>query len=52
MCGYVHMNAVAHGGQRVSDPLELGLQVAVSHPMWALGTKLTASARAINVLNH
>lgn len=33
------------GGQRYQLPLELELQVVVSHPMWVLGSKLQPSAR-------
>lgn len=37
----MHKCAFALGGhRRVLDPLELELQVVVSQPVWALGTKL------------
>ena len=43
---YVPLSADACGGQkRTSDPLELELQVAVSHLTWVLGTKLRSSRR-------
>ena len=41
-----------HGGQkRVSDPLELELQVVVSRLMWVLVTELRSSTRAARALN-
>lgn len=44
---------VTLGGQkRPSDPLELELQVAVSHLVWVLGTKLGSSVRAAKTLSH
>lgn len=50
---YVHMSAVAHGGQkRVPDSLEFKSQVVVSHPTWVLGTELQSSAKAALTLNH
>lgn len=37
----------AHRGQKkVVYPLQLELQVAVSHPKWVLGLELGSSARA------
>ena len=34
------------------DPLDLKLQVVVSHPMWVLGTELGSSGRAASSINH
>lgn len=35
MCEYVHMSVGAHKGQmRALDPLELDLQVVLSHQTW------------------
>lgn len=40
VCRYVHLSAFVHRAQeRVPDPLELKLQVIVSHPTWMQGTK-------------
>lgn len=40
------MSAGAQGGQkRELEPLELGLQVIVSHLMWVLATQLGSFAR-------
>lgn len=40
------------GGQKsMLDPLELELQPVMSYLMWALGTKLQSSARAVYTLN-
>lgn len=40
LCGYMHMSAVAYGGQkRALDSLVLERHVIVSHLMWALGTE-------------
>lgn len=33
------------------DPLEMGLQVVVSHLVRTLGTKLESSSRVVRVLN-
>lgn len=42
-----------HGDQnRILDPVELELEVVVSHPMWVLGIKLRFYGRAISVLHH
>ena len=50
---YVYAYRVTLGGQkRPSDPLELELQVAVSHLVWVLGTKLGSSVRAAKTLSH
>jgi hypothetical protein len=43
LCGCVRMQACecGHGDQRqASDPLELNLQVVLSHPMGVLGSEL------------
>ena len=41
------------GPERTSDPLELELQVTVSHLMWVLGTKSLSPGRAAAyALNH
>lgn len=40
------------GQKRVLDPLDLELQVVVSHLMWGLRTEPSFSAGAANTLNH
>jgi hypothetical protein len=43
----------ALGSQKsTSHPVELKLQVAVTHPTWVLGIELRSSRRAINAFNH
>lgn len=43
----------ARGGQKMaSDPLELALQMVVSHHVWVLGIKSGPSARAATALKH
>jgi hypothetical protein len=37
--------------KRVLDPLELELQVVVSHPKWKLESELGSSARAVSALD-
>jgi hypothetical protein len=49
MCVCVGVAAETRG---MLDPLELELQVGVSHPVWVLRTKLRASGRAECILNH
>lgn len=52
VCGDVHMSANTLGRQKsISDPLELELDVVVSHLMWMLGAELRPSARAPNAFN-
>lgn len=54
MCvrAYAHESAGAHGVQkRTLNPLELDLQVVVSHQTCVLGTKLRSFARAECTLN-
>lgn len=34
----------------VESPMEMGLQVVVSHLMWVLGAKLWSSAKAVHAL--
>lgn len=34
LCGYVHVTAGAHGGQRSQIPLKLELQVVERHLTW------------------
>jgi hypothetical protein len=54
MCLYGLVNASegAHRSQkRVSDNLQVELQVVVSHLLWILGTKLRSSRRAMCILN-
>lgn len=42
-----------HGGQRkISDPLQLKIQVVMSHLKWVLGAELLFSTRAVSALNH
>lgn len=48
---YVHVEAY-RGQRRVSDPLELELQVVVSCLRWMLGTEPMCSARAVSTLSH
>lgn len=51
-CVYI-CECSAHGEQkRTFDPVELELQVVVSHPMWVLGTRLGSSSRAVCALKH
>lgn len=40
VCGCAHTNAVAPQRPEALNPLNLGLQVAVSCPVWVLRTKL------------
>lgn len=48
---YGYVNAGAPRGQkRMSVPLELELQQAVSCPTWVFGTKLGSSARTVFIL--
>lgn len=48
-----HMCVGAHGSQkRVHDPLELQLQVGLSHWIWLLRTKFESSTRAASILHH
>jgi hypothetical protein len=43
---YVHTNAILQAGQKTaSDPLELKLQMVVSHPVWMLVMELRSSVR-------
>lgn len=44
--------AIYGGQKKVSDPLELELQVSLSHPQWVVGTELWSSEKAAHVLNH
>ncbi|KAL6031076.1 hypothetical protein STEG23_001349 [Scotinomys teguina] len=44
-CAFVHIAAVPRGPEAL-DPLELELQVDVSHLMWVLGTELRSFERA------
>lgn len=48
----MHVCAGACGGQRASDLWDLGLQVVLSYPMWALGTEYWSSAKAAPTFNH
>lgn len=47
----VHVSTDTVEGQRYLIPLKLELQVAASHPLWVLGTKLRSSCRAVSILN-
>lgn len=49
LCGYAQMSAGSHESQ-VLEPVELELQVIVSHVMWMLGTELGFYATAANIL--
>lgn len=52
MCKDVHMNVGSLGDwKKVSDSLELELQVVVSCVTWVLGPKLGSPARAVHVLH-
>jgi hypothetical protein len=43
----MHVCLGAHGVQkRASDPLDVELQVVVSHPVWMLGSELRSPAQA------
>lgn len=46
---YAHMGE--HGGPILASPLELGLEVGVSHLMWMLRVLLRSSARAVSAFN-
>lgn len=49
----VHMSAVVCGGQKKSsEPLELGLEVIASSPVWALGAQLGSCGREARALNQ
>lgn len=54
MCLYVHMHAGGYtlGPERMSDPLQLALQVPVSRLAWLLGTPLGSSETATSTFNH
>lgn len=43
---------IPHRSQRVSDSLELVLQVVVVCLIWVLGTKLVSTERVANTPNH
>lgn len=47
----IHKCSAQGDHQRVSDPLELELEVVVSPLMWVLGTELGSSARTACILN-
>lgn len=50
VCTHVYMNTDVHRSQkRVSEPMELELQTALSSPVWVLGTEFCSSARAASV---
>lgn len=49
VCIYMQIPRVQ---KKVLGAQELGLQAAMEHLMWMLGTKLTSSARTANTLNH
>ena len=52
MCvSFVDLCSGHRSQKKISEPLELELQVVVSHPVWVLGTKLGSSARATNAFN-
>lgn len=48
---HAHMNSDACRGQKVSNPLELELQVLVNHLMWVGGAELGFPERGISFLN-
>jgi hypothetical protein len=43
LCEYVHMSTGTCQEQRHQTPLQLDLQVVMSHLMWVLGTELRSS---------
>lgn len=47
----MHLSAVSTKARRVSDLLELELEVVVSDQTWRLGTEFRSSIRAVSVLN-
>jgi hypothetical protein len=52
-CGYVHVNAVVQGGQRLEtlNSLELELQVDVNHLTQVQGTEFRFFVKAASTLN-
>jgi hypothetical protein len=53
MCEYVHLCvATSEVQKRSSDPLEIELQVVVSHLTWVLGTELRSSGRTVCSFNY
>ena len=40
-----------HGAQKLSEPLELEVQVVLSHLIWVLGTEPRPSGRAASAAN-
>lgn len=51
MCLCLYMSASVLGDQKCHNPLDLELEVVVSHPMLVLGNELESSARAVGALN-
>lgn len=52
ICLYMSIHTVSLGTRVQIYPLELKIQVAVSHPMWALGATPRSSRRAASLTKH
>lgn len=50
VCLYLGMQVTSEAERGYQNPLEQGLQVAMSHPRWVLGTEPRAYARAVLAL--
>lgn len=48
---YVNLNSTLQSPERSLDPLEMELQVLVSHPTWVLGRQLGSSGKEASLLN-
>lgn len=46
----IYVSGAHRNQRRISDSLDLELQVVVSHPLWALGSKPGSSVKAVNTL--
>ena len=51
LCIYVHACGTYRGQKRISDPLELELQVVMSCLIWVQGTEIKPSGRASSILD-
>lgn len=51
LCNRAHDASTLRGLKRKSVPLELELQVLMSHTVWVLGTKLGSSGKTAGLLN-
>lgn len=52
LCWYMHLRASVHRQQGNQIPLNLELQVALSHPTWVLRAELRSSTWAASAPNH